>query len=58
MCACVCREEEAVHVHHVGGRTWGWRERRIKTFEEKTILFVLTHSASPFLLWEAVWIVI
>ena len=55
-----------MHIYHVGERTQGWRERCIKTFQEKKysffffffFFFVLTPYASPFLVWEAVWILI
>lgn len=53
---------EDVRIHHVSEGTQGWRKRCIKTFEEKKysffFFFVLTPYASPFLIWEAAWILI
>lgn len=58
ICVCVCWEGEDVQRCHVGERTQGWRERCLKTFKEKNILFCINSLCQSLLIWEAVWILI
>lgn len=51
MCVCVCWEGEDMHRCHVGERTQGWREKCIKTFKEKNILFCINSLRQSLLIW-------